>query len=213
MRNRYYILVGVIAYFVFLITTLPAAPVLAMFNDRMPVSINNVSGSLWNGRAGSVVTGKLTLDNVEWAFLPLRLLLARAAIDVDAEFNGKPLDGRLATGLSGNLAVDELNMRLGASDVASLVVLPLGELAGDFLLRINSAIFQPGSVPRIDGTLKWNKAAVTVAETADLGNVSVSIKEDDTSPLTASISNKGGQLALNGPVFAQTGHETQRHCH
>jgi general secretion pathway protein N len=198
MRGRHYILVGVIAYVVFLIATLPAAPVLGMLRDHMPVTINNVSGSLWNGRAGSVITGKLSLDNVEWSFLPLHLLLAKAAIDVEAKFNGNPLESRLSTGLGGNLAVDDLNVKLGASDVASLVVLPLGELSGDFFLRINSAIFQPGSVPRIDGTLNWNKAAITVAETADLGNVSILLNEDDDSPLTASISNKGGQLTLSG---------------
>jgi len=198
MRGRYYILVGVIAYLVFLVSTLPAAPVLGMFKDRMPVIINNVSGSLWNGHAGTVVTGKLTLDNVDWSFLPLHLLLAKAAIHVNAEFNNNPLSSRLSTGFSGNVAVDELSVKLDASDVASLVVLPLGELTGDFFLRINSATFQPGSVPRIDGTLNWNKAAITVAETADLGNVSILINEDDDSPLTAAISNKGGDLSLSG---------------
>jgi len=53
-------------------------------------------------------------------------------------------------------------------------------------------------VPRIDGTVNWLRAAVTVAETADLGNVSILINQNDDSPLTASISNKGGQLLLNG---------------
>ena len=198
MRGRHYIIVGVIAYFVFLISTLPAAPVLGMFKDSMQTTIYNVSGSLWNGRAGKVITGKLSLDNVEWSFLPLRLLLAEVAIDVDAKFNDNPLESRLSTGISGILAVDDLNVRLTAPDVASLVVLPLGELSGDFFLRINSASFQPGSVPRIDGTLDWTNAAITVAETADLGNVSILLNEGDDSPLAASISNKGGQLSLSG---------------
>ena len=38
MRTRHYILTGIIAYFVFLITTVPAAPVLGMFKDRMRCS-------------------------------------------------------------------------------------------------------------------------------------------------------------------------------
>ena len=82
MRTRHYIITGIIAYFVFLITTVPAAPVIGMFNDRIPVTISNVSGTLWSGRASTVTTkNNLTLKNVEWTFLPWRLLLANIAIE------------------------------------------------------------------------------------------------------------------------------------
>ena len=200
MRTRHYIIFGVIAYLVFLITTLPAAPVLGLLKDHIPANINNVSGTLWNGQAATIVTGRLTLDNVQWSFLPWRLLLARAAIEVDAELNDKPLTSRLSAGISGKLNVDDLEVKLGASDVASMIVLPIGELSGDFRLQINNATFHPGTVPRIDGTLDWSQAAVTVAETADLGRVSILINETDDSPLTATISNNGGQMALDGKL-------------
>lgn len=198
MRARYYILVGIIAYLAFLITTIPAAPVFGMYKDHIPVTITKVSGSLWSGQADIIITNKLVLKDVQWSFLPLRLLLAQIAIDVDAAFNNNPLNARLSVGLSGDLDVHDLDMKLDATDVASMFVLPIGELSGNFLLQISNATFQPGSVPHIVGTLNWNQAAVTVAETADLGNVAVLINENDDSPLTASISNNGGQLTLNG---------------
>ena len=199
MRSRHYIFTGIIAYFVFLVATVPAAPVIGIFEDRIPASINNVSGTLWSGRASAITTNKnLTLKNVEWSFLPWRLLLASIAINVNAEFNNKPIDARLSTGISGNLSVDDLNMKLDAADVASLVSLPLGELSGIFQLHIDNAYIKQGLVPRVNGTLTWNQAGVTIAERADLGNVSVLINEKDESPLSASISNKGGHLALNG---------------
>jgi hypothetical protein len=199
MRSRHYIITGIIAYFVFLIATVPAAPVINIFEDRIPVTINNVSGTLWSGRAGAVTTNKnLTLKNVEWSFMPWRLLLASIAVSVNAEFNGNPVDARLSTGVSGNLSVYDLHMKLDAGDVASLVSLPLGELSGIFQLRIDNAYIEQGLVPRVNGILSWNKASVTIAESADLGNVSVLINENDESPLSASISNKGGDLALKG---------------
>ncbi len=199
MRTRNYILTGIIAYLVFLITTIPAAPVIGMLEDSLPVTLNNVSGTLWSGEARTVNTNQdITLKNVQWSFLPWRLLLASVAINVNAEFNNKPVHTRLSTGISGNLSVDDLNMKLDASEIASLVSLPLGELSGVFHLRINNAYIEQGSVPRVDGTINWNQASITIAETADLGNVSVLIHENDESPLTASISNKGGHLSLNG---------------
>lgn len=202
MRSLHYIIVGVTAYLFFLVTTLPAAPVLGMFKDRFPVTINNISGTLWNGQARIVITNKLILNNARWSFLPSRLLLAKIAIDVDAELNNNPLETQLSAGLNQKLVIDDLAVKLAAVDVASVIALPLGELSGDFFLQINNATFQPGSVPRIDGTLDWNQAAVTVAETASLGNVSVVINESDDSPLTANISNKGGELSLSGAASA-----------
>lgn len=199
MRTRNYIITGIIAYFVFLIGTVPAAPVIHLVDNRLPVIINNVSGTLWNGHAGTVETNQdITLKNVQWTLLPSHLLLASVAIDVTAELNDHPVNTRLSTGISGNLAVDDLDMKLDAVDIEPLIALPIGELSGEFHLQINSAYIKRGEVPRIDGTIDWKQATVTVAETADLGIVSVLINENDESPLAASISNKGGHLSLNG---------------
>ncbi len=199
MRARYYILSGVIAYIIFLVTSLPAAPVINMVGKSSPVKISNVSGTLWNGRAGQISTRQnVTLTDVEWSFLPWHLLLASAAIDVTASFKDKPLSTRLSTGLSGKLYIDGLYLRLDAADIAPLIALPIGELSGQLQLNIASATIAQGEVPRMDGTINWQQAAVTIAETADLGNVTMLVKEDDASPLTANISNKGGHLALNG---------------
>jgi general secretion pathway protein N len=201
MPYRYYIITGIIAYCTFLIATVPAAPVLSMLEDRIPVNITNVTGTLWSGRAGTIYTRRnIRLNNVEWSFQPLRLLLAKASIDVDAEFNNNPLNSRLSAGLSGKLIVDNLDMKLGATDITSLISLPLGELSGEFMLHIDHAVFDPGSVPRVDGKLNWNRATITVAETADLGNVSVLVNGTSESPLAATITNTGGHLALNGKL-------------
>ena len=201
MRKRHYIFTGIIAYFIFLLTTIPAAPVINLFKNSLPVTISNVSGTLWNGQAGTVRTQQnLTLKNIEWSFLPWRLLLFNVAFDVNAEYNNKPLSSRLSTGISRNLYVDNLNMKLDATDIAAIVSLPLGELSGEFHVRVNNAVLAQGAVPVIDGTLNWNQASVTIAETADLGNVSILINEKDDSPLAASISNKGGHLSLEGKL-------------
>ncbi len=199
MRTRSYILAGIIAYFVFLVTTIPAGPVIRMFENSLPITMSNISGTLWNGRAGMIETRQnVTLRNVRWSFLPSRLLLASAALDVSAELNDNPLTTRLSAGITGRLALDDLALELDAADVQPLIALPIGKLSGVFKLRVNSASFKQGEVPRVDGAIDWNQAAVTVAETAQLGNVSVLVNERDESPLAARISNTGGDLSING---------------
>jgi hypothetical protein len=199
MRTRHYIITGILAYFVFLVTSIPAQPVIGAFKESLPVSIGNISGTLWHGKAGTVITrNNVKLDDVEWSFIPWRLLLARLAFDVNAEFNNSPLSTRVSTGIGRTVGIDDLDMILPASKTASLISLPIGELSGDIHLRIDKARFTQGSVPRVEGTVDWTRAAVTIAETADLGNISVVVSENEESPIMASISNKGGQLALNG---------------
>ena len=201
MRKRHYIVTGIVAYLVFLVMTIPAAPVIGMFDDKLPVSLNHVSGTLWHGKAGTIDSRQnVKLDNVEWSFVPWRLLLASLAFDVNAEFSDSPLSARVSAGIDGAVAVDNLDMKLPAAKTAALISLPLGELSGNIHLRINKATFSQGDVTRDDGTVNWNQAAVTIAETAELGNVSVVVQESEESPLTASISNKGGHLALSGDL-------------
>ena len=204
MRTRYLVLTGVIAYLAFLIASVPAAAVIGLLQDRLPFTVNNVSGTLWNGSAGTVDTRqKIVLKDVAWSFLPSRLLLARATIDVAARLNGKPLTTRVAAGVTGTVTLQDLNVQLDATDVEPFIKLPIGKLSGEFEARIDRARLLQGTVPRVDGTILWNRATVTVAETADLGNVSVQLSETDTSPLSASISNKGGHLSLNGSFAAR----------
>ena len=203
MRTRYLVLTGVIAYLAFLVASVPAAAVIGLLQDRLPVSVSNVSGTLWNGRAGTVDTRRdIVLRDVAWSFLPSHLLLARAAIDVDARLNSTPLTTRVAAGITGTVTLRDLNLQLDAADVEPLIKLPIGKLSGEFQARIDRARLLQGSVPRIDGTIVWNRATITVAETADLGDVSIQVSETDTSPLSASISNKGGHLAMNGSFTA-----------
>jgi|GEM_PF-1341455 len=203
MRIRTYVLAGIAAYLLFLLTTIPAAPVVSVLADRLPITINNPSGTVWSGSAGSVDTRRnLVLTNVQWSFLPWHLLLASAALDIDAELNNNPVNARLTAGISGRIALSDLALDLDAADVQPLIALPIGNLSGEFQLRINSAAFKQGEVPRIDGTVDWKRASVTIAETADLGNIAIIVNENDEAPLAARISNKGGDIALNGNFSA-----------
>ena len=51
-----------------------------------------------------------------------------------------------------------------------------------------------------DGSITWNEATLTIAETVDLGKVSVLLHEEATSPLSAKLNNTEGDLHLDGNV-------------
>ena len=201
MRKRTYILTGIIAYLVFLVTTLPASPVVNLVKKDIPARIGSVSGTLWQGYASSIQSNNgIRLDNIYWTFLPSRLLLGKAAVSIDADLLNNTLSTEVAANITGKLSTKDLNLNLTAEDVASLVSLPIGELSGDFNIMINHASWSKGSVPVVDGSITWNEATLTIAETVDLGKVSVLLHEEATSPLSAKLNNTDGDLHLDGNV-------------
>lgn len=199
MRTRYYILTGIIAYLVFLIFTIPATLVIGPLKESLPVKVGSIDGTLWNGYASTLQTNSgMRFDNIRWSFLPSRLLFGRAALDVTATFLDNQISSEISTSITGRLSVKNLNLDLPADEIAYMISLPLGELSGDFNIMINSISWAQGSVPEINGKINWNRAALTVAETVDLGKVSILLTEKDESPVTLVISNRDGDLSIDG---------------
>ena len=204
MKPRYYVLAGVLAYFILLIYTIPAAPLYRLIESDLPgIRVYAISGSIWRGEAAEVETSKLRLQQVSWSFNGWRLLLAEAAFDFEARFEDAPVTAQIGVGIGGAVHVRDLDTTLDAATLAKLAVLPMGEVTGDVNIAIESASWSKGSVPEISGVIDWKKATITVAETAQLGDVSIKLYEADESPLSADIANSNGQLIINGNLSTQ----------
>jgi len=205
MKIRHYVLTGVLAYIVLLLCTVPAAPLYRLVEDALPagIRVNAISGSLWNGTAAEAETSGLALQQVAWSFNGWRLLQGEASYDIEARFEDKPVTAGVGVGIGGSIHVHRLETTLDAATVAKFAVLPLGELAGDVIVAIESASWSKGTVPVISGVIDWKKAAITVAETAQLGNVNIRLYESGDSPLSADIGNSNGQLVISGKLSTQ----------
>jgi general secretion pathway protein N len=204
MKTRHYVLAGVLAYFILLIYTVPAAPLYGMIEDDLPgIRINAISGSLWNGKAAEVQTSQLTLQQVSWSFIGWRLLLAEAAFSIEAGYEDEPVTAEIGISTGGAVHVRHLDATLDAAKLAKLAVLPMGEIAGDVTVAIESAYWSKGAVPEINGVIDWKKATITIAETAQLGDVHIKLYEADESPLSADIGNSNGQLLISGKLSTQ----------
>lgn len=201
MKARHYIITGVFAYILFLITSTPATTIY-MFSDRFPqVKIQGVSGTLWNGSAQHIsIISKHTLTGTNWSFCAWRLLFGEFCLDLDAHYQGNPVYAEIGAGLGGSLLVRNLATNTDAQLLGQLAGLPLGELAGKVSVEADYISLKKGSAPRAEGVIIWSNASIIVAETAKLGTVSIVLSESDDFPLAATISNKGGDITLHGDV-------------
>lgn len=199
MKKRHYIFTAVITYLVLLIATIPARPVTDLINKNSPVNIQGVSGSVWNGKA-YMITAKnnIKVERTEWSFNLWKLFLGKVAIDANARFLDNDISAELGTSFIGRFFINDLSAKIAADEVAQLANIPLARLSGMITLDIESAQWKQGELPLATGEIRWADAAVTVADTASLGNISVLLSESDQQLLNAKIKNQGGDIKITG---------------
>ena len=198
MKKRHYILTAVISYVVLLIATIPAKPVIDLVNRNTPANVQGVSGTLWDGRALLISINNINIDRTEWSFKLWKLFLGKVAVDINAQFSDNDIIAEIGTSFLGRFFINDLYARVDAQQVAELANLPLVQLSGIISLDIESAQWKQGELPLANGEISWRDAAVTVADTASLGNVTILISESDQQLLTAEINNQGGDIKING---------------
>jgi len=199
MKTRYYIFTAAGAYLLFLLATIPAQSITGIINDNAPVTIQGVSGTLWDGRAYRIsADNSVTLNDTEWSFSVWKLLIGQFAVNLTTHYAGSDIETELGTSFLGRFFVDDLHAVLTASDLAQLANIPLAQLSGLITLHIEHAQWKQGELPTASGEIKWQDATVTIADTASLGNVSIVLGESEQQLLSAVISNQGGDIMIEG---------------
>ena len=200
MKIKYYLITGILALTLFLIINIPAALVINALKDKIPqIKIQNVSGTLWQGSAQQVtVQSKHVFKNVDWSVCLSHLLIAEACVEFDAIYNKNPLSGQLNIDLNKNIQAKNIKTTMSAQALGQMITIPMGEIAGDISVDLDTLNWKQGGIPSANGVIKWNRASITIAETAQLGDVTISLTESEENPINAKISNQGGQLSIGG---------------
>ena len=202
MKRRYYVLIAVIGYLFFALASTPAAKVisLAKNNLTLPAHFYGVEGSVWNGSANSVLIDTHRIEQLHWSINPVALLLARVSADIKAQIQNQNVTGRVSINLMGDIHGEDIQAQLTAEDVQQLLALPFGELAGEFLLHIESVNWSDTGIPETVGSLQWLNAKLTLVDAVNLGQVMIEVKPDKEAGLIAVISNKDGMLSIDGDI-------------
>ena len=198
MKKRYYFLTAAISYFVLLIITIPAKPVIELINDNTPVTVQGVSGTLWSGKAYIISMDNIQLKKTEWSFSLWKLFIGKIAIDVNSRYLNNDIAAELGTSFIGRYFVNNLSAKIAAQEIAQLANIPMAQLDGMISLDIEHAQWKQGELPLATGEIKWTDATITVAETASLGNISILLSESEQQLLNAEIKNQGGDIKING---------------
>jgi general secretion pathway protein N len=190
---------GIGAFIVFALVTLPASIVLS----RIPtpaVSFSGVSGTLWSGRAQALRIGAIHAGSVEWNLHVLPLFTGRLSADVKATRTDGFAQGEVTTTPSGRLVLEAFTASLPVDalppDVAQ------GGWSGTLNLKLPRLVLEDGWPTQADGTIEAVDLVGPASRPAEIGSYRIAFTGADASAgvLSGALTDLGGPLQVTGTV-------------
>ena len=151
------------AYLLFLLANLPAAQVIPRLPLPAQLNIQDLSGTIWDGRARLVTYQGIPLNQVQWQLSPWGLLSGALWLELDAgnsrDAEQVSLKGSLVLGQN-RVATDGLQLFLPTDLIIAQFPLPLPvNAAGRFRVQLDKLSYQDGC-QELQGTGQWLNAQV-----------------------------------------------------
>lgn len=190
------VVAGITAFLLTLLVTLPAGVVAKILPQT--ISLGMTDGTLWNGRADSLVVGGQPLGGVQWTLRPLSLFVGRLAVDGKLVRSDGQASGRVALGIGGRLSARNLEVHL------PLTALPTGVAprgwTGIVHARLQSLDMTPRSAPRTVGTVELRALQAPPPGGAAIGSYAVSFPPASGEKLVGHIKDLEGPMQVSGTV-------------
>ncbi len=178
-----WIIGGVIAFLLFAIAYMPATQVIGRVSLPSNISVSGVSGTLFSGKAQTLVINGLPISNVRWELSPLYMLMGKVKLDLKAgnirDKNDIAFEGPITTGLFSQSTVNTENftLYLPVDRVIAQVRLPLPVNAGGrFKVSLDELTFGP-ACQSLSGTGDWLNATVAGTQgPIDFGTYSAKLR-------------------------------------
>lgn len=202
MRARFLAVLGIAAYAIFLVATIPASVVASRIGNASggAVQVAEPRGTLWNGEARATVLapgGVFALDHIQWRFAPAGLASGHVAFDVAA--SGRGVDARLTLGRGFSRWIFAgADARIDAS-VAAILAPLVGAWHPEGVVTIASPEWRLKDDGEARGKLAatWSDAAVSLSEVKPLGRYSLDATAED-GPVSFTVATKDGPLRVSG---------------
>ncbi|TDP40173.1 type II secretion system protein N (GspN) [Idiomarina aquatica] len=175
------------------------------------VSISQVSGSLWQGRIGSLQVQGVTLNDMQWDWQLLQLFTGEVAVDVRVPPQNNPLavNGRISAGLT-ELAATDLR---ASGDLATLLQLANTRLPlktqGNWNLSIDTFVVSDPSPAKwcnqLTGSANGRNIQVLVnGAWQSLGDFPVALGCAESGAVTLTMNGENSLgLAMQGDINSQ----------
>ncbi len=198
-RFIYGLLFTITVFVVFLVARTPALFALDFLPKNSPVTLEGVSGSIWNGHAHTARLNGAPLGELHWNVNPLSLLLARLSIDFTLDGKGFNAEGRSIVSLNRDITLSNISAHANVKNIPlppeMMLVTPSGKANANF----TEIQIVDNKLHSAKGTILWNPASITSPAEYDLGKISLEVSGDD-GKIKGQLSSKDGPLDAKGTL-------------
>ncbi len=208
MKPRYFVIVGVLAYLVMLVSTLPAVMAinLVQTENNHPV-LSGVEGSVFAGRAVQVRLHGIELGPLAWQIRATRLLLGR--LEYQLVFSSERFPGHAIAGisLSGRRYARDVAMSLDQDFLINRWSPLEVQTGGRLTVAIENMEFDDVFPSALTGFLQWSDAQLIEPLQLALGRVEL-VVTSEAGHLFGRVTNNG-PTAVSGEIsLDRNGHYT-----
>lgn len=160
------------------------------------VSLQDVRGTLWHGRAGQVRWRGHALGTLHWDAAPSALL--RAEFDLRLRLAG-PMraSARLRVGPVRRW-LEQARLELPARWLDGVLATPVLQPRGQIEIQLADARFERGQWHGVAGQARWKAAALTGVAAAPLGDLLADFSQVSPGRIEGRLRDVGGPLVLTG---------------
>jgi len=193
-------LFGTLAYFIFLLTLLPAPYLAGWLAKRAPgVQLDGVTGSVFSGSAADLRYQGALLGAVEWQFdwralLSLSYGYRLALHSQDANLSGR-VDAR-----GGSLYLRDLQGRLPVSVMDRWLPVPSHSLQGSLELHLKDLSFRAGRLASADGEVDLNDGVLSWPRAFTLGSYRMTLSPAQDGGIQAQVGDVASPFKLHAAL-------------
>jgi len=114
------ILLVLVMYGFFLITTLPASVVFSLISLPKNITLTSSSGTIWSGKVRLLRISGIELGSVNWELHPFNLLLGELSADLSIKNRNQYIKSEINISPSGKIALEETRFQVELSSLAPL---------------------------------------------------------------------------------------------
>lgn len=166
-RPRLLVALGVGAFFLLLIVTLPAQVVMGQL-AKVGVEAIGASGSVWKGQAAMVRVRNVPLGQIDWDLHVLKLLTGKASASVAVKQGDAFAQGDVSAGLGGRITLNDVSASWPLASLAA-AGLPAG-WKGTANAQLSELVVEDGLPVALTGTIDLVNLVGPANRPASLGS-------------------------------------------
>lgn len=201
MTVRRGLLLGSLAYLLFLLYSAPASWAVQFLQNRLPgLQLTSAQGTLWSGQARRLQYQGQTVTDLSWHWRPLALLLGRVEYQLKADWAGEPAALKVGAGLTGSTYLADVSAKI-APQILFAELLPGNVvLQGQVTMELEKVeLTDQGPLPILYGQVRWPQAKVISPQDYRLGDILLELAPDEHKTL-GKLTAENGQMQIDGTL-------------